>query len=253
MLDCQQRRQLYGGKLIAQSDLPGCLAEAVWSQLQEHFGPEPREFGGTDFLARLNRLREELAQPDWRGRCREFLTKLGIPLEQFALDRFRLRGVAPGAERIPAAAAAFYAHRDVWYANPQNQINLWLPLHEVDRSNSFGFYPELFEQPVDNDSETFDYEQFQAGGGFQSTAQTLAHPRWLAAEQPEPPFAVELQRGQCLLFSAAHLHRSLPNHSGRIRFSLDMRLVHREEGEAGVGAPNCDNRSRGSVLPDYAW
>ena len=252
MLDSQQRKQLYGGELIVQSDLPNCLAEAVWEQLQEHFGSQPREFSGDDFLPRLNRLREELAQPAWCQRCRDFLGELGIGLEQFALDRFRLRGVAPGADRIPAAAAAFYAHRDVWYANPQNQINLWLPLHEVDRSNSFGFYPELFDQPVENDSETFDYDEFQAGGGFQSTAR-LAHPRWLANVQPEPPYAVELQRGQCLLFSAAHLHRSLPNHSEGIRFSLDMRLVHRGDGEAGLGAPNCDNRSRGSVLPDYAW
>lgn len=253
MLDTQERSQIYRGSFIVHSDLSGRLAEAVWQKVEDHFGSEPRDFRGDDFLPRLNRLREELALPIWRQQCREFLAELGIPLEEFAVDRFRLRGVTPGADQIPAAAAAFFAHRDTWYSNPQAQINLWMPLHAVDGSNSFGFYPELFDQPVENDSELFDYDQFQSGGGFQSTARALVHPRWLAAEQSEPPYAVELRKGQCLLFSAAHLHRSLPNRCGRIRFSLDMRLVHRGDHAAGLGAPNCDNRSRGSVLADYNW
>ncbi|MBX3168068.1 MAG: phytanoyl-CoA dioxygenase family protein [Candidatus Eremiobacteraeota bacterium] len=229
------------------------LAKAVGEQLNHTFGPEPRDFQGPDFLARLNSLRAELSGPSWREQCRDFLESLGIRLEEFALDRFRLRGLAPGADQIPAAAAAFYAHRDVWYANPQAQINLWMPLHEVSRQDSFGFYPDLFQTPVENDSEQFDYAKFQSEGGFQSTVQSLVHPRWLAPEQPEPPYAVELRQGELLLFSAAHLHRSLPNRSGRIRFSLDMRLVHRGDAAAGRGAPNCDNRSRGSVLSDYVW
>ncbi len=229
------------------------LLSAVAEPLLHALGPEPRDFQGSDFLARLNGVREELSGPPWRDLCRDFLTSQGICLDEFALDRFRLRGVAPGADNIPAAAAAFYAHRDVWYANPQSQINLWVPLHDVSRQNSFGFYPDLFDEPVENDSEGFDYGQFQAGGGFQSTARTLVHPRWLASDQPAPPYAVELRAGELLLFSAAHLHRSLPNRSGRIRFSLDMRLVHRGDEAAGLGAPNCDNRSRGSVLGDYTW
>lgn len=128
-----------------------------------------------------------------------------------------------------------------------------MPLHDVSRQNSFGFYPDLFDQAVENDSELFDYGKFQSQGGFQSTVQTLAHPRWLAAPQPDPPYAVELQEGHLLLFSAAHLHRSLPNRSGRVRYSLDMRLVHRGDAAAGRGAPNRDNRSRGSAMVDYAW
>lgn len=253
LLDLSQRTQLYRGELLTRSDLPPDFGRAVWHQIEEQFGPEPRNFQGDDFLARLNQLRETLSGPLWRERCRGFLESLGLAMDEFAVDRFRLRGVAPGADQIPAAAAAFYAHRDVWYANPQSQINLWLPLHPVSRLDSFGFYPDLFDQAVENDSEHFDYGQFQAEGGFQSTVRTLVHPRWLAAGQPEPPYAVELQPGEMLLFSATHLHRSLPNRSGHIRFSVDMRLVHRADEEAGRGAPNCDNRSRGSVLGDYTW
>lgn len=253
LLDPAQRSQLYQGELLTRPHLSLDFGHAVVQQIEQVFGPDPRGFVGDDFLPRLNRVREELSGPVWRQLCRDFLVSLGIPLDEFALDRFRLRGVAPGADQIPAAAAAFYAHRDTWYANPQSQINLWLPLHPVSRQNSFGFYTELFDRPVENDSEQFDYGQFQSGGGFQSTVQTLVHPRWLAANQPPPPYAVDLQPGELLLFSAAHLHRSLPNRSGLIRFSLDMRLVHRADEMAGRGAANCDNRSRGSVLGDYVW
>lgn len=253
VLDFQDREQLYQGQLLVKTAASNSLGNAVWNCLRDHFGEHPRQFQGPDFLSRLNHVRQILCGPEWRERCRQFLQAQGIPLEQFTLDRFRLRGVAPGAETIPAAAAAFYAHRDCWYANPQSQINLWLPLHDVDATNSFGFYPELFERPVENDSELFDYGQFKDEGGFQSPVATLVHPRWLAPQQPEPPYAVELKYGQFILFAASHLHRSLPNHSSGVRFSLDMRLVHREDEAAGIGAPNCDNRSRGNAARDYAW
>lgn len=253
MLDRPERELLYGGKLIIHELPDQGFASSLWEQLQAHFGENPRDDQGGDFLARLQQVRQELSQSPWGSRCREFLGSLGIDLDEFALDRFRLRGVAPGAESIPAAAAAFYAHRDCWYANPQAQINLWMPLHDVDGSSSFGFYPELFAVPVENDSDGFDYADFVEHGGFQSTARVPVHPHWTAAEQPDPSYCVELKRGSLLLFSASHLHRSLPNRSGRVRFSIDLRLVHRQDHAQGMGAPNCDNRCRGSALADYTW
>ncbi|MBS2038634.1 hypothetical protein JST97_26880 [bacterium] len=253
MLNSREREGLYQGQFLVGRATSNGLAEAVWTCLREEFGEQPRDFQGPDFLSRLNRARQRLCGAEWRDQCRRFLLEQGLELDHFLLDRFRLRGVAPGADAIPAAVAAFYAHRDCWYANPQAQINLWLPLHDVDGSCSFGFYPEYFQHPVENDSERFDYGQFLSDGGFQSTTQSLVHPRWLANQQPEPPYPVVLKRGEFLLFAASHLHRTLPNRCGRIRFSLDMRLVHREDHLCHRGAPNCDNRSRGDAAVDYAW
>lgn len=253
MLDALQRESLYGGGLMTYPVTIPDFAGALWAQIQAHFGENPRDYQGADHFARLQQLRQELGLAHWRAQCREFLQASGIRLEEFALDRLRLRGVTPGAEKIPAAAAAFYAHRDCWYANPQAQINLWMPLHDVDAECSFGFYPELFAVAVENDSAAFDYQDFVGHGGFQSTAKVPVHPHWTAPEQPEPTHAVELKQGNLLLFSAAHLHRSLPNRSGRTRFSVDLRLVHRQDHARGLGAPNCDNRCRGSALADYTW
>ena len=64
---------------------------------------------------------------------------------------------------------------------------------------------------------------------------------------------VVLAAGSLLLVSASHLHQSLPNLSDRVRFSIDLRLVHRGDLWAGRGAPNVDNRSSGGALADYTW
>lgn len=249
------RQRLYDGEILAQpaTDSSQALVERLEAQIKTCFGPHPRE-AGPDFFARLTQVRAQLNQ-DWlRQLCRQIVEEAGFPPEQMALDQLRLRGVAPGSDQLPAAQAAFYAHRDTWYANPQSQINLWIPLHEVSASNSFAFYPAYFSQPIENDSQDFEYQAFAGKGGFQSPgAATLAHfPRALRAIS-EPGQAVELQAGERLWFSAAQLHQTLPNRSQQVRFSVDLRLVHRGDEARGLGAPNVDNRSRGSVLEDYNW
>jgi hypothetical protein len=49
----------------------------------------------------------------------------------------------------------------------------------------------------------------------------------------------------------AHFHQTRKNATGRTRFSLDFRTVDLADHEAGVGAPNVDNRSTGSTVRDY--
>jgi hypothetical protein len=251
VLDREERERLYQGALLEKAAGPVFLDQlntAVADELGEH----PRRSPEGDFLAPLTRLRERLSQPPWRQWSRDFLSGLGIRVEEFAIDRFRLRGVAPGIHHLPAAAAAFYAHRDTWFANPQSQINLWMPLHDVDEQDSFGFYPQFFDQAVANDSDQFDYADFVRQGGFQNPQSRLYHPRWLETNPPSDQ-PVQLQAGQLLLFAASHLHVTRPNVSSQIRFSVDVRLVHRQDHEHGRGAPNVDNRSRGCAVVDYTW
>jgi hypothetical protein len=54
-----------------------------------------------------------------------------------------------------------------------------------------------------------------------------------------------------LIFSAAQLHSTVPNTSGRTRFSIDFRTVSLMDLETGRGAPNIDNRSTGTTLRDF--
>jgi hypothetical protein len=57
--------------------------------------------------------------------------------------------------------------------------------------------------------------------------------------------------GGTLLFSGAQLHSSVTNSSGRTRYSIDFRTVHRAEAERGAGAPNIDSSCTGTALGDF--
>jgi len=54
-----------------------------------------------------------------------------------------------------------------------------------------------------------------------------------------------------LLFSAAQMHSSVPNKSGRTRFSIDFRTVNIDDVIAHRGAPNVDSQCTGTTMGDY--
>jgi hypothetical protein len=111
---------------------------------------------------------------------------------------------------------------------------------------------------VPNDSEVFDYDAWVARGwslkiGWQDieAGRTARYPQVSGEFAPGKSVGFACRRGENLVFSGAHFHRTLPQMSGRCRYSLDFRVVHLDDHAAGLGAPNVDNRSRGSALRDY--
>jgi len=60
-----------------------------------------------------------------------------------------------------------------------------------------------------------------------------------------------LAPGQVLLFSGAQLHKSIPNTSGRARFSVDFRTVYTPDLMAGRGAPLVDVNCTGTAIRDF--
>jgi hypothetical protein len=57
--------------------------------------------------------------------------------------------------------------------------------------------------------------------------------------------------GDVTLFSAAQLHSTAPNTSGRTRFSLDFRTVSLADLRARAGAHNVDARAIGTTIGDF--
>jgi hypothetical protein len=57
--------------------------------------------------------------------------------------------------------------------------------------------------------------------------------------------------GGLLVFSAAHLHASVPNTSGRVRLSLDFRTFSLDDLLGGRGAPRIDTFCSGSSVTDF--
>jgi len=54
-----------------------------------------------------------------------------------------------------------------------------------------------------------------------------------------------------MLFSAAQMHSTVPNNSGRTRFSIDFRTVNLDDAVARRGAANIDSECTGTTMGDY--
>ncbi|MGE3727466.1 MAG: hypothetical protein AB7I41_18040 [Candidatus Sericytochromatia bacterium] len=254
----------YAGKiaLLPPSALSLNVVRVLQQALQQALFPAPdiatahRVLDGNYLRERLHRLRirlysDQVVLQNLAQIIQELANEWGWP-ELPYVDLPRLRAIVPNMHQLPAAADAFSAHRDTWYANPPAQINLWIPLGDYPAQQTFVFYPDYFCKPVANDSADFDYEQWRADVGWQSLRRPdrSVYPQALETlKSTQLGFACEA--GQRLLFSGSHLHQPLPNQSQHIRYSLDLRLVCPADHQLMRGAPQVDNGSRGSTWSEF--
>jgi hypothetical protein len=245
---------IFAGEIESLMPCPASIALGEWARgiVADEFGPQPERLAPADFREALSRARAAVAEEQGRRLVCQLLRDLEVPVEGVLLDAVRLRAISPGLERVPEAAPAFYAHRDTWYGNPKAQVNGWLPLIDVDERDSFRFYLDDFARAVENDSDSFEVAHFEARGGFGRTTSdpVSAYPRALKVSDSRT-WDVVLQQDALLLFSAAHLHQTLPNRKATVRFSLDFRFLRQSDLQEGKGAPDPDNRSRGCVTTSY--
>jgi len=68
----------------------------------------------------------------------------------------------------------------------------------------------------------------------------------------DPQVRVVPEAGGIVLFSGNHLHSTVPNTSGRTRFSADFRVVHIDDVVARREAPNIDSEYTGITLRDLS-
>jgi hypothetical protein len=150
-------------------------------------------------------------------------------------------------------AYAFPWHRDVWYSAPAQQINWWLPIFPARNDNSMSFDLPGFNREITNTSDAFDYYQNNAARlttATQVTSERQARPAALNY-QPVDELVVLPAPGSVLLFSGAQLHKSIPNTSGRARFSVDFRTVNVIDLRNGRGAPLVDVHCTGTAIRDF--
>ena len=204
------------------------------------------------------RIRKHMySDPTFRSLAVAVIESVGIDPSVTGLDPARFRTVVPYGHEIPAAAAVYYSHRDTWYADPLAILNWWIPMHDVDRTNSFCFFPAYFDQPIKNDSEVFNLDEWLAKDdkkliGWQDPKAGLEAKYPQGLHEPEgDKLWVECERASLLVFSGQHLHRTNRQTTELTRFSVDFRTVDFADQASGRHPRNVDDRSTGSWKLKY--
>jgi hypothetical protein len=262
------RQALYRGRvfLLPASAATLRIVARAREMLVEAFadlGLDPREapqhIDNDALFARIGKLRKALyTEPQFHQAMAEVADAHGFPRAEAAFDPLRLRVIVHRGHHNPLAAPVYYPHRDTWYGHPQTLVTGWIPLDDLAEAETFVFHPRWFDQEVPNDSETFEYgawarDKGQLKVGWQDigASQRVRYPGLIGDFDPGERIGFSCARGQLLLFSGAHFHTTRPQETGRTRYSLDFRVVHLGDTQAGLGAPNVDARGRGSALVDY--
>lgn len=252
---------LYAGHLVVLTSLPGVrsLVERTRAELGALFAPvDPQVAHEQVTKAEMARILGEwkprfIHSPWSQQLVREIVQQAGLPPEGTHYDLPRPRTSFPVGHLTTGIAYAFPWHRDVWYSAPVQQINWWLPIYPVRDDNSLSFDPEHFSRPVANSSSGFDYydnNRARATTAQQIDRETQARPAAVDFE-PHQELIVLPKPGAVLLFSGAHLHRSIPNVSGRARYSVDFRTVDVADLVAGRGAELIDTACSGTSIRDF--
>lgn len=259
------RQFVYEGNVLklSASDATREMVSHVWNRICEVLGDEPRaaqfQHDGDQFFQLAGQLRREFYESEV---CRQViasvLQRMDCATERHLCDPARLRVVTVGGHHNPAAAPVYYAHRDTWYSNPQQQITWWMPLHAVGLQETFEFLPNCFDRAVQNDSGGFDYGQWTSKGtslkiGWQDPAagRRELYPQLQESLDQERRISFTAEPGEMIVFSGQHLHQTIPIKSGLTRFSIDFRTVCLPDHEAGLGPLNVDNHSTGDALQGH--
>ena len=258
-----QRVQLYAGAIGITSPSATSIAFATYARemIEEAFGgrdPEHAQFElpVAEFAAILGELNPRfIHHPESKRFLQQLLVERGCDPASTYFDVPRLRSSTSDGYLTTGIAYAWHPHRDTWYSAPLAQLNHWLPVYDVSADNAMAFHPEYFDRAVANDSAVYNYYEWNAKHRAAAASNLGKETRPL----PGPIEPVDLSSstvflppvGGMLQFSGHHLHSSVPNTSGRTRFSIDFRTVDVDDIRAGTGARNVDSRCTGSSIRDF--
>lgn len=261
--DATRREHLYRGDVVVYGASPATLALVEFTRelVEEAFGDrDPQvaqyEMDVHDFAGLLADLKPRFIH---HPRCKELLPRIlgerGCDPERTYFDVPRLRTSTSDNYLTTGIAFAFHPHRDTWYSAPMCQTNWWMPVYPVTSDNVMAFHPRYMTEGVANGSYRYDYVEWNRT----SRRDAAKHVGTDTRDQPTPEEPVELdpqvrvvpEVGGMMVFSGNQLHSSVPNTSGRTRFSIDFRVVDIDDVADGGGSVNLDSRCTGTTLRDF--
>jgi hypothetical protein len=262
--DETRRRHLYAGALYVYSPRPSlkALCDHARALIEEAFGGlDPRVAQHSLPVERYVEICAPLKprfihHPRTKELIRAALVEMGCDLDETYQDVPRLRMVTSDGYLTSGVGYAHHPHRDTWYSAPLCQQNWWVPIYEFEAESGMAFHPRYWAQGVRNGSANFNYYEWNAVGRRDAAkmihGDTRKQPK---AEEPldalEPAVTLVVPVGGAIVFSAAQMHSTVANTTGRTRYSMDFRVCHLRDLRERRSAPNVDSQPRGTSLRDF--
>lgn len=262
MPDDERRTRLYAGDIFILSPTDGTreLIALARQMLEKAFAPhDPRTIHEKrtpeDVASILSSLKPEfIHHPECKRIIPQIMLEHGVDPQKLYFDVPRMRSAYPSHFLSSGIAYAFHPHRDTWYSAPMCQLNWWLPIYPIEPNNAMGFFPRYFDEPVKNNSEIYNYYEWNTKNRATAAQYVKSDSREQPKSQQElEPVTVRLlpPPGGIILFSGAQMHETVPNVTNFARYSIDFRTVHYDDVIAHRGAPNIDSRCTGTTMRDY--
>jgi hypothetical protein len=261
--DDTRRQHLYDGHLFVFSPRPSTIAlcDHARQMIAEAFRPhDPQTVQNVlpveECVQILAKLKPAfIHHPKSKELIQAMLADLGCDPERVYFDVPRMRSAYPTDYLSAGIAYAFHPHRDTWYSAPLCQLNWWLPIYDIVPENCLAFYPRYYSAPVKNNSEIYNYYEWNAKSRATAAqhikTDTREQPKAQEPLEPEPRIRVICPPGGLILFSGAQMHETVPNTAGITRYSVDFRTVHFDDVVNRRGARNVDSRCTGTTMRDY--
>jgi phytanoyl-CoA dioxygenase PhyH len=262
--DTERRSLLFDGQLLVYSPRPSTLAFINFAKnlIEEAFDPHDPETAQhelsveqyADILIKLKPF--FIHHPESKKLMRDIFTDMGCDLEETFFDVPKMRSSTSNNYLTTGIAYAWHPHRDTWYSAPPCQINWWIPIYDIRSDNAMAFHPHYWSTPVKNSSKGYNYYVWNQQNRGAHVAKFLKEdPRPLPkATEPlvlDPQIRLIVPAGGIILFSGAQMHSSVPNTSGKTRFSIDFRVVNLHDVIQRRGAPHVDEECTGTTMRDY--
>lgn len=264
MSDDDRRNAIYEGHLFVYSARDSVIRFAAFARqlIEEAFAPlDPLtaqyELPVERFAEILGQLKPSfIHHPESKKYLRSILADFGCDPEKVYFDVPRLRSSTSDDYLTSGIAYAWHPHRDTWYSAPPCQVNFWTPVYEIEPGNAMAFHPAYWNRKVPNTSSEYNYyvwNQLHRGAAVAGMTKQDSRPlpRATAPIEMDSQLRLLCPVGGMLIFSGAQMHSSVPNATGKTRYSIDFRTVHIDDAVTRRGAPRCDEECTGTTMRDY--
>lgn len=258
-----RRQRLYRGELFVFSARPSTLAliEFASKMIADAFGTKDPltaqyEMPVEEYVSVVAPLKPAfIHHPETMKLLRAVVNEMGCDVQETYVDVPRLRMVTSDAYLTSGVGYAHHLHRDTWYSAPMSQLNWWIPIYDFESESSMAFHPQYWNEAVENGSSEFNYYEWNSQGRKQAAqhikTDTRKQPKAKRELALDPQIRMVCPPGGIILFSAAQMHSTVPNTSGKTRYSIDFRTVNIRDLDAERGAPNIDSFPTGTSLRDF--